>query len=193
MVSNRVIGILALQGDFIEHEFVLKQIGVQSKQIRLPQDLDEIDSLIIPGGESTTLVYLMNLYHLDKLIVEKVLSGMPVWGTCAGLIVLSKKIKEEFPVPLNLLDIEVSRNAYGRQVDSFEQEIIFDVIGNTPFNSVFIRAPKIISIGNTVESLGELNKNTPVAVREKNILGTSFHPELTSDFRFHNYFIQNVV
>ena len=91
------------------------------------------------------------------------------------------------------MNIEVSRNAYGRQVDSFEQEIIFDVIGNTPFNSVFIRAPKIISIGNTVESLGELNKNTPVAVREKNILGTSFHPELTSDFRFHNYFIQNVV
>tara|TARA_B100001750_G_C15514350_1_gene605872 strand:+ start:615 stop:1196 length:582 start_codon:yes stop_codon:yes gene_type:complete len=193
MLANRVIGILALQGDFIEHEFVLKQIGVKTKQIRLPKDLEEIDSLIIPGGESTTLVYLMDLYHLDKLIAEKVLSGMPVWGTCAGLIVLSKKIKEEFPVPLNLLDIEVSRNAYGRQVDSFEQEIIFDVIGSKPFNTVFIRAPKIISIGNTVESLGELNKDTPVAVREKNILGTSFHPELTSDFRFHNYFIQNVM
>jgi len=191
------IGILALQGDFIEHEAMLRRLGVSTRQVRSADDLRGIDGLIIPGGESTTFCRLMSDFNLYGPLQAFVKTGAPVWGTCAGMIVLARHASDlDFPT-LEVLDIEVLRNAYGRQVDSFEADLDVSVLGAEPFHAVFIRAPVVASTGASVEVLASVRderdqREAPVAVRQGSLLATSFHPELTADSRFHRYFVEMV-
>ena len=184
------IGVLAIQGDFQEHRQVLERIGVEAPEVRLPKQLDDIDGLIIPGGESTTIVQLMDIYGFREAIREKAHSGMPIWGTCAGMIVLANKLTDHRPDPLKVMDIEVSRNAFGRQVDSFETDLDIKGIEGPRFHAVFIRAPVVNKIGKTVKVLALLEDGRPVAVRQGKLLATAFHPELTNDARFHELFVR---
>jgi len=185
------IGVLALQGDFHEHLTCFKKLNVDAFEVRSRSDLEYIHGLVIPGGESTTISKLLKSTKLDKSLVEKSSEGMPIWGTCAGLIMISKDIKEGDPKPLGLLDITTSRNYYGRQIDSFVENIQFNSDENL-FEAVFIRAPAIIELGQDVKTIAKSSNDMPVAVRQNNILGTSFHPELTSDLRIHKYFIEMI-
>ena len=181
------LGILALQGDVREHARILVKLGAKPIKVKSKQDLYDIDALIIPGGESTTIGMLMKKYKLDTAIKEKHKHGMPIYGTCAGAIVLAKDIIGATKQPkLNLADISIIRNDYGRQLESFEAELSIKDIGN--FNGIFIRAPTIKSFYNGVQILSE-HKNNPVMVRQENILITTFHPELTNDTRIHEYFL----
>ncbi len=185
------IGVLGLQGDFREHVEMLNLIGVKTLVVKLPEDLNLIDGLIIPGGESTTMGRIMENVGIKEPLVEKIKKGFPVYGTCAGMILLSKKVSDYNQPLLGVLDIEVERNAYGRQVESFEVDIKIESLGEKPFRAVFIRAPRIISLGENVKVLAEY-KGDPVLVREGNILASSFHPELTKDTRIHEYFLRMV-
>ena len=187
------IGVLSLQGDFAEHLQVLHGLKVEATQVRLPKDLDELDGLIIPGGESTTISKLMLSYNLMQTIREKAHAGLPVMGTCAGMILLARGTSDPTLETLQLMDIGVKRNAFGRQVDSFEADIAVPVLGSKPFHAVFIRAPILTTINGTVEVLAKLPDDTPVAARQGNILACSFHPELAHDLRFHKYFLEMVV
>ena len=180
------VGILALQGDVREHANILIKLGAEPIKVKSPEDLTDIDALIIPGGESTTIGMLVRKYKLDKAIKEKHKQGMPIYGTCAGAIVLAKGIIDSKQPKLNLADISIKRNDYGRQIDSFEAELSIKDIGN--FNGVFIRAPIIKSFYNGVEILSEHNNN-PVMIKQHNLLITTFHPELTNDTRVHEYFL----
>lgn len=182
------IGVLAVQGDFAEHIAILRGIGVEVREVRLPEQLESLDGLIIPGGESTTLSRLMSLYNLRERVARMAEEGRPVWGTCAGMIMLANEITEQDPVPLGLMDIGVQRNAFGRQVDSFEQELRIRPLSAEPYNCIFIRAPVVIRVGESVEVLASLEDGRPVAVRQGNLLATAFHPELTRDARFHQFF-----
>ena len=188
------IGVLALQGDFLEHIQVLKRLGVTGVEVRLPRDLEGLDGLIIPGGESTTIGKLAEQYHLIDPIRHLAESHKPIWGTCAGAIFLSKDIHRPQPL-LQLMDIVVERNAFGRQVDSFETDLDLPALGPAgngqprPFHAVFIRAPLIERVGEGVEVLGRLADGQIVAARQDNLLATSFHPELTQDDRLHRYFL----
>ena len=183
------IGILALQGDFHEHQICFNKLSVETQLVRSISDLNLCDSLVIPGGESTTISKLLNISNLDSEIITKSKNGMPLWGTCAGLILISNKIVEGDPDPLKLMDIKTSRNFYGRQVDSFVEKI--DLFNDEDeFEAIFIRAPKIMEIGKNVDILAITNDNSPVAIQSKNILGTTFHPELTDDLRIHKHFIR---
>ena len=184
------VGVLAIQGDFAEHISVLGKLGVKAREVRLPEHLDSLDGLIIPGGESTTLSRLMTIYNLREPVEQMAAQGRAVWGTCAGLIMLSREITEKDPIPLGLMDIGVQRNAFGRQVDSFEQTLEVSALGPDPFHAIFIRAPVIIRVGEGVEVLSALDADRPVAVRQGNLIATSFHPELTNDYRFHSYFLE---
>ena len=184
-----VIGVLALQGDFAEHIKLLEAIGVEATEVRLVDDLRKIRALIIPGGESTTIVQLMDTFKLTEEIRGLVKDGMPTWGTCAGMIILAKEITGDRPKPLGLMDIRVRRNAYGSQVDSFETDVSVPVLGEDPFHAVFIRAPAIEDIGPEVKSLADLSEHGVIAARQENMLVTAFHPELTKDQRFHSYFL----
>ena len=186
------VGVLAVQGDFAEHVAILKVLGVDGREVRLPQQLETLDGLIIPGGESTTLSRLMSIYDLRQPVARMAQEGKAVWGTCAGMIMMAHEITEEDPVPLQLMDIGVHRNAFGRQVDSFEQDL--DVIGleEGPFHGVFIRAPVIVRVGPDVDVLASLPEGRPVAVQQKNLLATAFHPELTNDTRMHRRFLDLV-
>jgi len=184
------VGVLALQGDFAEHLQVLKDLDVEGVEVRLPQDLERVDALIIPGGESTTMCRLMDLYHLGEPLKARVHAGMPVWGTCAGMIILARELTEDRPKPLGLVNIVVTRNAFGRQIDSFEEDLHIPALGDEPFRAVFIRAPSIREVGEGVEVMASLPDGTPVAARQGRILVTAFHPELTNDTRFHAYFLQ---
>jgi len=188
MVKKTTVGVLALQGDFLEHIKILEKLEIHAKEIRLPQDLDGIDGIIMPGGESTTIANLLDVFKLREPLIKKIKNGLPVWGTCAGMILLAKKIVQNKPIPFGLMDIAVSRNAYGRQIDSFTTEIKIKPLGDKKLLATFIRAPIIEKVGEGVEVLGEYDGNI-VAVRQKNMLATSFHPELTADTRFHEYFI----
>lgn len=183
------IGVLALQGDFFEHIKILRSLDVDALEIRLPAQLDSIDGLIIPGGESTTIVQLIDIYKFREKLIKTITEGLPTWGTCAGLIVLAKKLMDHRPDPLKLMDITVQRNAFGRQVDSFESNIDITGVEGPPFNCIFIRAPIVTQVGKNTEILAKVNNNRAVAVKEKNILGTSFHPELTKDTRVHELFL----
>lgn len=191
------IGILALQGDFVEHEAMLRRLGVDTRQVRSADELRGLDGLIIPGGESTTFCRLMDDFNLYGPLQAFVKSGAPVWGTCAGMIVLARHASDlEFPT-LEALDIEVLRNAYGRQLDSFEADLDVSALGAEPFHAVFIRAPVVASMGPKVEVLAWVRdergqREAPVAVRQGALLATSFHPELTADSRFHGYFVDLV-
>lgn len=192
MVKQKTVGVLALQGDFREHEEMLQNLGVSVLQVKLPSDLDQVDRLIIPGGESTTIGKLMDLYKLTGAIKVAAKKGMPIWGTCAGAILLSKNIvgnKKEGQIGLGLMDISASRNAFGRQLDSFESELKITGLGEDPFPAVFIRAPKLLDPGSNVRVLAETEKGVVVAARQEKILATCFHPELTSDNRVHKYFL----
>lgn len=183
------VGVLAIQGDFAEHIAVLKRLGVQGREIRLPHQLADIDGLIIPGGESTTLSRLMNIYDLREPITRMANEGKAIWGTCAGMIMMAKEITEEDPVPLGLMDIGVLRNAFGRQVDSFEQDLTINQLDQAPFHGVFIRAPAIIRVGQEVDIMASLPDGQPVAVCQHKLMATAFHPELTGDNRLHRYFL----
>jgi pyridoxal 5'-phosphate synthase pdxT subunit len=186
------IGVLALQGAFIEHIRVIENLGSKAREIRLAHDLKELDGVIVPGGESTTILKLMYGNALFQPLKELVQNGLPVWGTCAGMICLAKKIlnsQNAILQPMEVMDIEVKRNAFGRQVDSFETDLAIPVLGEKPYHAVFIRAPLIIKVGKGVEVLAELKDGTVVAARQNNILVSSFHPELTDDHRFHRYFL----
>jgi len=191
------IGVLALQGDFIEHIAMLRRLGVEAREVRTAEELKSLDGLIIPGGESTTFGRLIQDFRLFEPLSAFVHSGAPVWGTCAGMIVLSRHASD-LPFPtLQAIDIEVDRNAYGRQVDSFEADIDAPAIGSEPYHAIFIRAPVVASVGSGVEVLARCRKDDasperPVAVRQGVILATSFHPELTVDPRFHHYFLDIV-
>ncbi len=186
------VGVVAVQGDFEEHITLLKKLGVATREVRLPKDLQGIDALIIPGGESTTLRHLFDLYGLSDPITAVAASGTPTWGTCAGMIMLAGKLTDQRPEPLGIMDITVSRNAYGRQVDSFKADLEFPQLGKEPFHAIFIRAPAVAHVGPGIEVLGTLADGTPVALRQRNILVTAFHPELTDDTRFHQYFLSLV-
>ena len=184
------VGVLAVQGDFAEHIAALSKLGVKAREVRLPEHLDSLSGLIIPGGESTTLSRLMTLYNLRDPLQQMAADGRAVWGTCAGMIMLAREITENDPIPLGIMDIGVQRNAFGRQVDSFEQRLDIKALGEDSFHAIFIRAPVIIRVGNNVQVLSALDDGRPVAVQQNNLMATSFHPELTNDYRFHSYFLE---
>jgi 5'-phosphate synthase pdxT subunit len=186
------IGVLALQGDFAEHIAMLKRIGVEIAEVRLPEHLKSLDGLIIPGGESTTIGKLAVAYDLMEPLKEFG-KNHAIWGTCAGAIFLSKDVSRDQPL-LGLMDIKVQRNAFGRQVDSFETDLEVDELMKAtgtehPYHAVFIRAPIIESVGGKARVLSRVEDGRIVAAQEGHLLATSFHPELTNDTRFHEYFI----
>src|SRR2546429_3214047 len=188
------IGVLALQGDFEAHLKMLAELGAEGKAIRLPKHLDDLDGIIIPGGESTTIGKLMVLYGLAEPLKRKIQEGFPVWGTCAGLILLSKETDKAMagqPL-LASMNIRVRRNAFGSQRESFETDLSVPVLGEAPFHAFFIRGPVVEAVGPGVETLATLDDGTIVAVREGTLLGTAFHPEVSGDPRFHHYFLRIV-
>jgi 5'-phosphate synthase pdxT subunit len=185
------IGVLALQGAFREHIEALHKLGVEAVEVRLPEQLEGLDGLIIPGGESTAIGKLAVKYGLQEAIQRYAQQGNPVYGTCAGMILLSKDVGRDQPL-LGVMDVKVERNAFGRQLDSFETDLDIPALGDEPFPAVFIRAPKIESVSDGVEVLARLPDGAPVAAREGNMIVTAFHPELTDDLRFHRYFLAMV-
>ena len=186
------IGVLALQGAFAEHIAILKDLRVETSEVRLPEELDGIDGLIIPGGESTTITKLMLNYELADKIKKLGQNGLPIMGTCAGMIMLALKVDKNDSLPTGVMDIAVRRNAFGRQVDSFEIDLNIPAIGDEPYHAIFIRAPKIENAGSNVEIISKLPDGTIVAAREGNMIALAFHPELTSDNRLHKYFLDIV-
>jgi 5'-phosphate synthase pdxT subunit len=186
------IGVLASQGAFIEHIEKLRQLGVEAMPVRLPEELEGLDGLIIPGGESTSIGRLMRDYRLTQAIRDKAKGGMPVFGTCAGMILMAKKSSNGYFESLGLMGITVRRNAFGRQRESFETELDIPALSGKPFPGVFIRAPLIEKVNGTVEVLARLADGTIVAVRDGKMLALAFHPELTDDPRFHQYFLDMV-
>ncbi len=190
-----MIGVLALQGDFEAHRKMLDGLGVPTVEVRTATDLAQVDALILPGGESTTIIKLLNRIGLDKAIQERFQAGMPVYGTCAGMILLAQSIEGRPEQPtLGLLNATVTRNAFGRQIDSFEADIPFRQGDGQPDKTVrgiFIRAPYLSEIGAGVEVLGRFQDKI-VAVRQRSLLATAFHPELTGDATVHAYFVHMV-
>lgn len=184
------VGILALQGDVAEHAAALRDVGADPVEVRLPRDLAGVEALILPGGESTAMRKLIDAYGLAEPILSLAASGAPMWGTCAGMILLARRIADGDPPVLPLLDIEVRRNAYGRQLDSFEADLDVPTLGAEPFHAVFIRAPVVTDVGAGVEVLATDPMGRTVAVREGRLLATAFHPELTGDRRFHRALVE---
>ena len=182
-------GVLALQGDFREHARTLSDAGATPREVRTVGDLGEVDCLIIPGGESTTISKLAHLYGLVEPIRERALEGMPLFGTCAGMILMAKRVVGIEPL-LGLMDVTVHRNAYGRQVDSFEAEIEVEGVDH-PVRAVFIRAPMVEDVGPEVRVLAS-HEGHPVVVEQGNLLAASFHPELVREARLHEYFLRKV-
>ncbi len=187
-MSQLCVGVLALQGAFREHVAAVTRLGATAREVRQLKDIDGIDALIIPGGESTTMGKLLNEWNMLEPLRQRILDGMPVYGSCAGLILLCREIEDSDQPRLGVLDATVRRNAFGRQVDSFETDLSIPEIGADPIPAVFIRAPVITGVGAGVTVLAEV-KGQAVAVRQNNILATSFHPELTPDTRMHSYFL----
>ena len=187
------VGVLALQGDVREHVGALIACGVYPTTVRRPQELAAVDALVIPGGESTTIAQLAQIFELFNPIRERIAQGMPVYGSCAGMILLSDEILDSTTgqVTFGGLDITVRRNAFGRQNESFESDISFADGSDLPVRGVFIRAPWVERVGGDIEILAQIDSH-PAAVRSKSILATSFHPELTGDHRIHRYFIEQV-
>ncbi len=190
------IGVLALQGDFIEHEHILRTLGAQVRQVRLPRDLEGLSGLVIPGGESTTIGKLAVTYKLIEPL-RRFTAEHAVWGTCAGMILLARDVGRDQPL-IGAMDITVARNAFGRQVDSFEADLSIPALSAlpghdaSPFHAIFIRAPLIEKTGTGVEVLARLADDRPVAARQGRLLATSFHPELTRDPRVHELFLEIV-
>ena len=186
------IGVLALQGAFIEHISVMQQLGVEAAPIRLPNQLGGLDGLIIPGGESTAILKLMESFSLIEPLRELAKLGLPILGTCAGMICLAKKVSDHDMETLAVMDIVVKRNAFGRQIDSFETALPIPVLGDKPFPAIFIRAPIIESVDSQVAILARLTNGTVVAAKQGNVIAAAFHPELSDDLRFHRYFLRIV-
>ncbi len=182
------IGILGFQGAVIEHQQHIQQLEQEAVIVRYREQLETIDGLILPGGESTTMGKLLNRTGLMDPLREKILQGLPVWGTCAGMILLAKELEQDPLVHLGVMDMTVKRNAYGTQIDSFDVRMVVPEISNREIPLVFIRAPYITRVGKAVRVLCRVDDHI-VAVRERNMLATSFHPELTDDSAFHQYFI----
>ncbi|MGD9175284.1 MAG: pyridoxal 5'-phosphate synthase glutaminase subunit PdxT [Desulfobacterales bacterium] len=184
------IGILALQGAFREHIHMLQRLGVEAVEVRQPQELNGLDGLILPGGESTTMGKLAAMYQLIEPL-RRFADAKPLWGTCAGMILMAKKIGMDQPL-LGVMDIIVERNAFGRQKDSFQEDLYVNVLENgdsRPFPGIFIRSPRLIEIRDRAIEIARLADGTPVAAVENKLLATAFHPELTNDTRFHRYFL----
>lgn len=184
-----IIGVLGLQGDFDAHRRMVEKLGAECRIVRYPEDLKAIDGLIIPGGESTTITRLLFRSELAAAIRKFHRSGKPIFGTCAGMILLAKRIvnhPDQFR--FGFIDIAIERNAYGRQIDSFEEDVAIPKLGKKPFHAVFIRAPKISQMGRNVETLAK-NGAGHVLLRQGNVLVCSFHPELTNNTRIHEYFL----
>jgi 5'-phosphate synthase pdxT subunit len=179
------IGVLALQGAFREHLQTLDSIGVEGVPVRLPADLEEVGGLILPGGESTTMRRLIDRWQLRRPLLDLAASGAPLFGTCAGMIVLARELADGEDPILPLLDVSVERNAFGRQLDSFETDLPVPVLGDQPVHGIFIRAPIVTRTGPDVDVLARLDDGRVVAVRERNIIATAFHPELAGETRFH--------
>jgi 5'-phosphate synthase pdxT subunit len=179
------IGVLAVQGDFAEHVAMLRLVGVEPVEVRLPGHLEGLSGLIFPGGESTTMRRLIDRWALREPLLDFARTGAPLFGTCAGMIVLSREIADGDEPILPLLDVTVRRNAFGRQLDSFESELRVPIVGDQPVHAVFIRAPIIERVGPGVDLLAKLDDGRIVAVRERNVLATAFHPELAGEPRFH--------
>jgi 5'-phosphate synthase pdxT subunit len=186
------VGVLALQGTFVEHIGILWQLGVEAPPIRLPDELDILDGLIIPGGESTTMLRLMESFGLLQSIREMARDGLPIWGTCAGMILLAKNVSNYEMETLGLMDVKIRRNAFGSQVDSFEADLDVPVVGEEPFHAIFIRAPVIEEAKPNATILSRLPNGTIVAIRQNRLLACAFHPEFTDDLRFHRYFLDMV-
>jgi 5'-phosphate synthase pdxT subunit len=191
MNNHLVIGVLAVQGDFAEHAAMLRRAdpSVTVREVRTPKDLEKLDGLIVPGGESTTIGKLLVAYGLELPIRDAAENGMPVWGTCAGMILLARNITGGEPDGrIGLMDLTVQRNAFGRQIDSFETELDFAGLDH-PIHAVFIRAPTVQHIGGSAEALARLPDGRVVAAKQGNLLATAFHPELTPDISLHRFFI----
>jgi 5'-phosphate synthase pdxT subunit len=185
------IGVMALQGAVAEHIQMLSALGAEAVPVRLPSELEGLDALIIPGGESTTISKLLSDYGLMEPIRRLAKKGFPIFGTCAGLVLLAKKVPNLQMESIGVMDIEVERNAFGRQVDSFEADLKIPALHNGTFHGVFIRAPIIEKVRRGVEVLCQLN-GKPVAVKQRKLLACAFHPELTDDLRLHKYFLDIV-
>jgi 5'-phosphate synthase pdxT subunit len=185
------IGVLALQGDFDKHIRVFNAIGADSFPVRTEEEVALCEALVIPGGESTTIGKLLDSFSLVTPLRERIVSGLPVFSTCAGTILLAQEICNSNQIRLSVLEIEIERNAYGRQVESFEADIAVPVLGEEPVKGVFIRAPIIKNVGAEVEILSRY-EDKPVIVKKGNILAVTFHPELTSDYRLQRYFVKSV-
>jgi len=184
------VGVLSLQGAVEEHLRMIKRCGFEGIKVKTVEDLEKVDRLIIPGGESTTMGKLARIYGLDQEIIKKGKEGMPIFGTCAGMILLANKVVGSEQIRFNLIDIEVERNAFGRQVDSFEADLEIKNLSGELFRAVFIRAPYIKKIGAKVKVLAKF-KGKIIMAQQKNILVSSFHPELTDDVRIHKYFLND--
>jgi len=189
-----VVGVLALQGDFREHLAVVTGLGATGVAVRKPEELDQVDGLIIPGGESTVIDKLSRLYGMADAIKAKIADGLPVYGTCAGLIMLADTVLDSIGGQQSFggLDVAVRRNAFGNQLDSFETDLSIPAVGADPLHAVFIRAPIVETVGAEVEVLAALDDGRVVAVRQGALLGTSFHPEITGDTRFHEFFLSTL-
>lgn len=190
-ICDITIGVLALQGAVVPHLRTLERCGVRAIPVRFAEEIDGIDGLIMPGGESTTVGKLMARYGIDKKIVERAGQGMPVFGTCTGMILLAKEIVGSDQHRLGLMNSTILRNAFGRQVDSFEADLEIDAIGWPSFRAVFIRAPYAVNVNGKTEILARVDDKI-VLTKEGNLLGCAFHPELTEDTRIHEYFIELV-
>jgi len=186
------VGVLALQGTFIEHIDIMRQLGVEAPPIRLPNELDSLDGLIIPGGESTTMLRLMESFRLIQPIREMARDGLPIWGTCAGMVLLAKSVSNYEMETLGLMDMQIRRNAFGSQIDSFEVDLEIPVVGEEPFHAIFIRAPIVKEAKPGVKILSCLPDSTIVAAKQNRLLACAFHPEFTDDLRFHSYFLNMV-
>ena len=189
---RRLIGVLSLQGSFSEHIQSVQRVGAAATEIRLPSEIAGVDGLIIPGGESTTILKLIDEYGLREPLRKAITAGLPVLGTCAGVICLANRISSHVMKPLSVLDISVSRNSFGRQVDSFEEDLHIEGMPGPTFRGVFIRAPVIESCGAGVRVLARLADGTVVACQSGHVLATCFHPEFVDDVRLHELFLHLV-
>ena len=192
--STPTVGVLALQGDFREHISVLRSLGADAVPVKRPEELERVDGLVIPGGESSVMDKLSRLFGLAEPLKAAIASGLPVYGTCAGLIMLADTVLDSIDGQQSLggFDLVVRRNAFGSQLESFETDIDIPVLGDPPVHAVFIRAPVVESVGERATALASLPDGRVVAVEQDNLLGTSFHPEMTGDTRFHQYFLDRV-
>jgi pyridoxal 5'-phosphate synthase pdxT subunit len=184
------IGVLAVQGAVREHVEAIREIGAEPVEVRLPRDLVDLDALVLPGGESTTMRRLIDAYGLREPIAAMARNGMPMLGTCAGMILLAERVADGDEPMFGLLDLEVRRNGYGRQLDSFEADLDVPSLGSEPMHGVFIRAPLVTDVGPRAEVLARDPDGRPVAVRQGRVLATAFHPELTPDRRFHRLLVR---